>query len=490
MSLRITTDRIRTAEGVVGDTILVEEGVVRWVGFDDSGDVRTPGTIVPALRDAHLHPSMYAATVAGADLRTVADPATLRERLAEEAAGLAERTPLVARGFDHEQMDGWLPTATDLDLVDADRPILLYRKCGHLAVANTAALSVAGIGAATPDPPGGSLDRDGSGGPTGVLRETAIELVAGPLGGAAAPMTVRDLERAMDDLAGRGLSEIHAMIAPDSSMWCGPRDEMAMLSQIELPVRVEVFAITDRPDTLDRIRSETSGDLRFGGWKGFADGALGARTAALSEPYADGTGTGTARWDVGSHRACAERALELGGSVAVHAIGDNAVDRVLDLFAELCAAGADPASLRIEHVSVIRPESLARMAELGVIGSVQPAFVRSDGPWIPDRLGPGRLGWAHPFRSMADAGVPLLGGSDAPVEVPDPWQGMADARQRPFLPPDEALDAERAFSMYVPPGALAPGSPADLLVLDRDPVDTDDPAGTTILARYRRGRPA
>ncbi|NIS30364.1 MAG: amidohydrolase family protein, partial [Actinobacteria bacterium] len=250
-----------------------------------------------------------------------------------------------------------------------------------------------------------------------------------------------DLVRALDDLGARGLGEIHAMISPDSSMWCGPRDEMAMLSRIGLPMRVRVFAITDLPDTLDRMKEAAGGDLRFGGWKGFADGALGARTAALSEPYADGPGAGTPRWGVGSHRACAERALELGGSVAIHAIGDAAVDRVLDLFEALRSAGADPSSLRIEHASVIRPDAIVRMAELGVTASVQPAFVRSDGPWLPDRLGPRRLAWAHPFRSMSEAGIPLLGGSDAPVEVPDPWQAMADARTRPYLPGGESLDA-------------------------------------------------
>ena len=209
----------------------------------------------------------------------------------------------------------------------------------------------------------------------------------------------------------------------------------------------------------------------------FADGSLGGHTAAMRLPFSDEAGTGTLRLDE-TDRRLAAAAVAMGGMVACHAIGDRAVGATLDLFEILVRGGADPARLRIEHASIVTPGDVARMADLGVIASVQPAFLASEAAWLERRVGPDRLPMTYPLRSLQDAGVPLAGGSDCPVEPPHPLWGIAAARDRAGVIPDESLDPRAALALFTTGGAfalgeappLAPGSPADFIALDRDPL--------------------
>jgi predicted amidohydrolase YtcJ len=147
----------------------------------------------------------------------------------------------------------------------------------------------------------------------------------------------------------------------------------------------------------------------------------------------------------------ARTSMMLGGSVAIHAIGDRANDRVLDVYEELIGMGADPWRLRVEHASLLTGPAIERMAKLGVTASVQPAFLASEGEWLVKRIGEDRMSRVYPFRSMLEAGVAMVGGSDAPVESPDPENGINAAVERPGFDPSESLTEDQAISLFTPP---------------------------------------
>lgn len=481
-------DAVRSAAGVLGNAVLVEGARVAAVG--DSNDLREgklveerfPGaTIVPGLRDAHFHPVPYAAAISGMSVRDVASVAELTHRIRESAANTSG--PIMAMRLDDESLlEQRLPTRDDLDDAIDDRPVLVHRYCGHVAVANSAALSVAGIDATTPNPEGGVVDRDGTGRPTGVLRETAVELVSMRLSGSQ-PITHQQLLDALTGLAGIGLTSLGAMVRPGMGPWASLGNEVELLADLgrQLPIKIHAYVIVDDPggladakDTLDAAGAR----IRWAGVKRFSDGSLGGHTAALFEPYADHREeTGTDRLGPTDHRM-ARAAIDLGGSVAIHAIGDRACKEALDVFEELIAEGVEPNRLRLEHASVLTGADIERIARLGVIASVQPAFLGSEGDWLESRVGPSRLAHTYPFASLERSGAHLAGGSDCPVEPPHPLSGIALARDRAGIVPEQALSASSALRLFTDGGAhalgepapLATGSPADFVILDRDPV--------------------
>ncbi len=443
------------------------------------------GFVVPGLRDAHFHPVTYAAAVAGISLKTAADFAEIGDRLRAAADGMAPGVPMTAMRLDDESLaESRLPTRHDLDALLDDRPVLLHRYCGHVAVANTAALRAAGIGPEAPDPAGGSFDRDADGTPTGVLRETAVSPVARALAARDRPaLTPEGLLTAMGGLAGVGLTSVGAIVGCGEDTWADLGDQVAALVEVapDLPIKLHALVIAHTPAELARQAQALAGAgprLRFLGWKAFADGSLGGHTAYMHEPFADLPGErGLLRLDPGWARTMADATLALGGTVAIHAIGDKANAEVLSLFEALIADGAAPDRLRVEHASVLGAAEVARFAATGVTASVQPAFLASETEWLPKRLG-ARLARAYPFRTLREAGVPLAGGSDCPVEPPHPLWGMALARDRAGIVPAEGLGAGEALALFTTwaarslsePEPLAPGEAADFAVLDVDPL--------------------
>ena len=211
--------------------------------------------------------------------------------------------------------------------------------------------------------------------------------------------------------------------------------------------------------------SGAGGRLRFLGLKGFADGGLGGHTAALRDPYSDAPQErGTLRLDIPHMTELARTSLALGGMVALHAIGDLACEQVLDVFEALIAEGADPSDLRMEHASVLTPGDIERFADLGVIASVQPAFLPSETTWLEKRVGPKRLPMTYPWASMMEAGITLAGGSDCPVEEPSPFNGLAAARDRAGIVPAQGLTPEAALALFTDGAALALREPQPLAV--------------------------
>ncbi len=507
MSRLITARAVRTAEGLVGNAVLVVDGKVAAIGDRselmgaDQELVYQDGFIVPGLRDAHIHPVAYAAALRGTTLATAADFAEIVARLAAEASALPAGVAVTGMRLNEETLEERrLPTREVLDHGVPDRPALVHRYCGHVAIANSAALHLAGIDATTSDPTGGVIDRDGDGVPTGVLRETAIELVAERLGDGN-QISPQDLLDALERLAAVGITSIGAILRTGSGAWAslGNELEIAVAAADRMPLKVGAYVIEEATDTVAASKAliDAAPDrLRWLGIKRFGDGSFGGHTAAMHHNYVDVATSGTMRLaDV--DRAITEASIALGGGAAIHAIGDSACGAVIDMFEDLIAQGADPGKLRIEHASVLTEADMDRLAATGAIAAVQPPFLGSEAEWLGNRLGPERLQRTYAFASLEAAGVTLAGSSDCPVEPPDPWAGMALARDRAGMVTAESLDAQRALAMYTTgaalalgePVPLAVGSPADFVIADRDPVTAtpDEVRTTEVIATYVDG---
>lgn len=509
MRMLVVADAVVSHIGHLGDSILIEDGRIISVG--NRSDLASPGlveeyfpgaTIVPGFRDAHIHPVPYAANLVGCSLSAAVDIEDLKARLVKHAAAIPGDQPIVATRLNDDTLaERRLPTKSDLDAALPHRPVVLYRCCGHVAVANSAALRAAGITRETPDPHGGTIDRDSEGHLTGVLRESATALVSTALK-KSAMLSEDQLLSSLTGLAGVGITSIGAMIG------CGERPFEQLEAEIKLwgavadrlPIRVHGLVVANTPERLEQAAlslTTASGRLRWLGVKRFADGSLGGHTAAMHSPFADRDTRGTFRLTEADTAVCA-RSIELGGMVAIHAIGDRAVDGVLDLFDDLLSTGADPAMLRMEHVSVISPSQIDRLASMGATAVVQPPFLQSEFGWLTDRVGEDRIPWMYPFRSLLEAGVPVAGSSDSPVEPPHPLWGMAAAMDRFGINPDEKLSGFEALSLYTAAGAeairepepLSIGAPADLAILDCDPstATTDEVRNTRVLATFVDGQ--
>lgn len=479
------------------DTVVIEDGHILAVAegseWPDLARSDHPSAVIaPTFSDSHLHPLGYAGVITGTSLKDASDLDDLADRL-RAAHSARPGDALVASRLDDTPL-GRLPDRHDIDQALGDLPAIVYRYCGHIAVASTGALRLAGVDASTPDPPGGVYDRDRHGHPTGVLRETAVE----PVGTALDPLlpapTDVEVLAALQGLVAVGLTHIGAMVGAGAGIWCGVGNELETLCRLadDLPLDMDVMVIADTPEILlgaaDRIDA-AGGRLRFWGWKAFADGSLGGHTAWMWAPFSDQGGTGTRRLDPEWAVLMARTSLERGGVAAIHAIGDRAVDEVVELQSGLIDAGANPDHLRVEHLSVCTDEAIARLADTGIIASVQPSFLSSEPDWVPARLGTDRV--AYRLGDMAAAGVRMIGGSDCPVEKPDPLVGIAAAVNRPGWHDDQHLSVDTAVDLYTTaavshaglPPALTPGSPAHFVVVDGALGDED----ATVEAVYRHG---
>jgi hypothetical protein len=409
--------------------------------------------------DHHFHPLGYANLVTGLELMDAPDLAEVLRRIgarAEQVSG-----PIIGQRLNDESLaERRLPTRVDLDEAVSDRPVLIYRYCGHIAVANTKALDLAGVDARSSDPTGGSIDRDATGAPTGVLRETGITMVSRALAQHVAGPSDAEILRALNQLPELGIGSVTGIVSMGDPLWCGVNNELDVICRLApaLPIDIDLLVIASNPaelaDAAEQIRA-SAGRLRFLGWKDFADGSFGGHTAALHQPFTDHPETrGTDRLDPEHAMTMARASLMLGGSVAIHAIGDRANDSVLDVFAALIDMGAEATRLRVEHASLLTEKAIERMGRLGVTASVQPAFLASEHDWLVRRLGEERTERVYPFRSLLEAGVTVVGGSDAPVELPDPEIGINAAVDRHGINPSQALTPEQARSLFAPPPRL------------------------------------
>lgn len=456
--------------------------------------------VVPGLTDAHVHIVFQGLTAREARLGDAASLEAALATVAERAAGLAPGAWLRGWGWDHIPWGRRWPTSADLDAVCPAHPAVLTRKDGHSLWVNSRALALAGITADTPDPAGGQIQRDRDGEPTGILLEAAMELVRAVVPPTTEEERVAATRDAMAEALSYGVTSVH--IPPGTNHASGPeawRALQTLRARGELGVRCLAYiAQPDLEGALAMGLRSGLGDswIRLGGLKLFADGSLGSESAEMLSHYEGRRHTGIATLEPEQLFELVRRANAGGISVAVHAIGDAANRKVLDAIEQARAErerdGAEHAPLtlpnRIEHVQVLHPKDLPRLAQLGVIASMQPIHCTSDIEAADALWGP-RCALAYAWRSVRDSGATLAFGSDAPVETMNPWRGIhaAVTRQRPGghpeggWHPEQRIGVEEALWAYcVGPaiasgeqrekGRIAPGALADLAVLTGDPI--------------------
>ena len=445
-------------------------------------------TVLPAFTDSHIHLAAVGLAMRSVDL---SGARSLRDAVATVAAAARTAPPgawLRGRGWDKNLWpEGRFPGRADLDPVTGGRPAVFRSKDGHAAWVNSAALGRAGIGVASPDPEGGVIVRDpATGEPTGVLTERAVHAVT-DLAESAPPEV---LEQAIQDATRAahraGIGAVH--VVEDGEVFAAFQ---RLRARGELGVRVCMAIPEDSLDAAIALGLRTGfGDawLRMGGVKIFSDGALGPQTASMLEPY-DGQpeNRGVIVRTREQLRELSSRAAAHGIALTVHAIGDRANRWVLDAI-EAVREDSRRHGLRhrIEHVQVLHPDDLPRLARLGVTASMQPIHCAQDRD-IVDRYWGERGRYAYAFRSLLRAGTHLAFGSDAPVETLDVLTGIyaAVARkryaepERPAWRPGEALTAREAVHAYTEgaayaageedaKGRLAPGCVADFVGLSED----------------------
>jgi predicted amidohydrolase YtcJ len=477
--------------------------------------------VMPGFDDAHTHMAQAGLVKMSVDLKGVGSLSAMLARLGEAARSAPPGHWIQGGGWDQTTWkDQRLPSAADLDRVTGSHPAILERTDYHIAVVNTAALHAAGITRATPNPQGGAIDRDAQGRATGIVRDTAVALVEKVIPPPTAQERRRALELALADAAQHGVTSVQDYSPPFANF-----ETLEALERAgHLPVRVsEWLTFNDPVSELDRERaSHPAGDrlLHTGMLKGFMDGSLGSRTAALQAPYGDDPRTaGLPRYQQGPLNRMTEERAEAHFQMGFHAIGDRAVKMALDAFATApernCLPGPPPSAAspclprpRIEHSQIVDPGDFARYRKLGVIASMQPAQLLSDMAWTEARLGPARARDAYAWKTFLDHDVPVVFGTDFPVEPITPFRGLYSAVTRQneagtqtFFP-EQRISIEQAIYAYTQgsayaefaesyKGKLAPGYVADFVVLDRDLTRIPPRAilGTKVLRTVMNGHP-
>jgi predicted amidohydrolase YtcJ len=450
--------------------------------------------VMPGFNDAHLHLAGGGLEKLNVNLNGAKSLSEMQARIALRVAETPLGTWITGRGWDHT---AWpqqqLPTRQDIDALTGAHPAFFTRTDGHIAVANSAALRAAGVTRKTQDPQGGQIDRDPSGEPTGILRESALEMISAKIPAPPPEMRRHAIELALQEAASWGVTSVQ-----DNSSW----EDFLVYEDLEregkLTVRItEWLPFAEPLPKLQEHRAhhpQTDPMLHTGMLKGFLDGSLGSRTAAMLSPYSDERDTrGIPQFEPAKLNQMAEERAGAGFQIGFHAIGDAAVHMALDAFAvaetyarEHNGKGTVPDfRFRVEHAQVVVPSDFVRFRELKVIASMQPSHLLTDMNWASARLGSERAKHSYAWKEFVDHGMRLAFGTDYPVESITPFRGLYAAITRSneagtkIYFSEQKLTIEQAIAAYTTgsayaefaekdKGTLEPGMLADFIVLDRD----------------------
>jgi predicted amidohydrolase YtcJ len=462
--------------------------------------------VFPGFNDAHAHLGNAGLLKLNLDLT---DAKSLDDMLARIGSYAKVATPgrwLTGGRWDQTLwVNKVLPTRQELDKVTQGHPTFLERVDGHIAIANSAALMAAGVNGKTIVPEGGAIDLDARGEPTGILRESAKALVSRTIPPPSPDERKRGAELAIADALMHGVTSVQ-----DNSDW----EDFLVFEELEkagqLNLRITEWLPFKAPlNELKMMRSHHDANdpmLHTGMLKGFMDGSLGSRTAAMKAPYSDDLGnSGLPQYTQPELNALALERSQAGFQLGFHAIGDKAAAMALDADAQ--AGVSTQARNRVEHAQVVDEADVARFKKLGVIASMQPNHLLTDMNWAESRLGPKRAAFSYAWKAFLDAGVPLAFGTDYPVEPITPFRGlyaavtrMNETGTKVYFPErkitrGQALFAYTQGSAYAEfaegrKGKLEPGYDADFIVVDGDldAVSAADLLKTKVLETYVAGR--
>jgi len=454
---------------------------------------------VPGMIDSHAHFIQGGFQLLSLDLKDARSEEEFTRRIGERAKSLASGRWMLGGDWDEQAWaSAKLPTRQMIDAVTGEHPVFLSRYDGHAALANSLAIKLAGVTRATPDPVGGLIVRDAAGDPTGIFKDDAQELIAKVIPPPTEAEMAEALRAGLAEAARVGLTSVHSITVDADSYNGSFTGEVQLLRRAEqegwLSCRMyEVVPILRWEKLRDAGLTHDMGDdfIKMGAVKAFADGSLGSATAWMNEPFADdptNRGLPLSLMNPPSKmEALARGADQAQIQICIHAIGDRAIEEILDMYQRLGGDHPWAHRFRIEHAQHMRPEDFARMGKMGIIASMQPYHAIDDGRWVEKRLGRERARWSYAWRSMIDAGAPLAFGSDWPVAPLSPILGIYAAVTRATLDgkhpegwfPEQRITVEEALRAYTrgsafaafqenDKGSIAPGKLGDVVVLSND----------------------
>lgn len=452
--------------------------------------------VVPGFYDSHLHLIGGGRSLSQVDLKDANDEAEFGRRLKEFDAKLPKNRWITGGNWDHDRaFNGSLPSAEAIDKYVRDRPVFINRYDGHMAIANSAAMKLAGITSDTKDIPGGVIFRDANNRPTGVLKDNAMGLVEKFIPGPDTAEVAEAFEAASKALAANGITSVQDMGGEGADTRLKYLELLHRLaSEGKLTVRIGVHNPIDL-NTNTVTASQWADFFSEVGVKGFMDGSLGSSTAKMAEPYAsDPKTSGVFVTEPAVMRNLVRRADDAKRIVAVHAIGDQANSTLLDIYQAVAEAnGPRDRRFRVEHAQHLKPGDFPRFKALGVVASMQPYHVIDDGRWAEGRIGAKRCESSYAYRALLDAGAPLAFGSDWPVAPLDVLAGIDAAVNRRTLDgkhpggwfPNQRITVAEAVRAYTigsayagfheaSRGRISEGFFADFVVLNRDIFDASE----------------
>ncbi len=455
--------------------------------------------VMAGFMDNHVHFMEGGAALASVDLRDAATPEEFTKRMEDYAAELPEGRWVLNGNWDQTQWadengNAELPHKDWIDPVTPDTPVYVIRLDGHMGLANSAALAIAGITKDTPVPEGGEILKDENGELTGILKGAALNLILEKIPAPDTDENMDQFKAAQDHALSLGLTKVHAVTAYPTETTMLDIFQMARDRGI-MKLRAQVSTPLESWQTMAEASKNGTGDelLRWGGVKGFIDGSLGSRTAWMERPYTDDPSTsGGPMIDPTELFPLMADADAAGLELSIHAIGDQGIAKVQKYFMEIGGNNSDQHRYRIEHSQHPQDWNIGFMAKTGIIASVHPYHAIDDGRWAEDRIGAERLKTTYPFRSILDAGGIMTFGSDWPVAPLNPMDGVYAAVTRRTLDnknpggwiPEQKITVEEALTAYTAAnaysfkeedisGTLEVGKRADFVILSADPRKVD-----------------
>jgi predicted amidohydrolase YtcJ len=483
------------AFAVIGGRFAAVGSEASFKGWDAAERIDLGGsTVLPGMIDSHLHLSIFARTLSEVYLGDCRSIGEVVQKLSERASTVSEGGWIVGGSLDDEKLiERRMPNRLDLDLASSNHPILISRCCLHMHAANSLAMDLAGLTASNED--SGLFETFPDGTLNGILRETAVSSVINIIPDICARSSDAKnlLARTLALMSSRGLTGIHCLPGyPGESL-----DRFSLLQELRREGRLPIRLYMCSSEYPSFGMSTGFGDdmLRYGFYKIFSDGSLGARDAAMLNAYSDDPGnSGTLFHTQEELVSLMRKAYDMDVQIGIHAIGDRGVEAAISAFEAVYRENEkkDP-RFRLIHASVTNQEQIERMKRLPLMIDIQPAFATSaDIDWMDARVGPERAKYAYPFRTFIDNGVLLAGGSDCPVETFDPFFGIygavnrqaADGHPEGGFYPQERLSVYEAISLYTKNAAYASfeesikgtveeGKLADFIVIKEDPFEID-----------------